>query len=537
MLGLMQDREMMVTSVLEYAATYFGDVEVVSRNIEGSIHRSNYRRTDARARRLAQALARLGIRPGERVGGVSWNHSRYLEAFFGVSGMGAILHTVNPRLFPEQLVYMINHAEDRFLLVDLGCVDIVAGIIEKLETVEGIVVFTDAAHMPEGTLPDALCYEDLLAAEDGDYVWPSFDERSASVICYTSGTTGHPKGVVYSHRSSVIQALAVAGRNATAMSYRDTAFPVVPIYHGNGWSVPYLAPMTGAKLVLPGREMDMKSLHELIVGEGVTMAMAVPTIWLAMLQYLKETDQDLGRLERILTGGTAPPRALMEALARDYGVATTHGWGMTETSAGTTMSMPDPGLEGDAALDARLNQGKPVYGAEMRLTGDDGQPLAWDGRSAGELLVRGYWVSSAYYRRDDVAALDGEGWLRTGDMAVIDEGGSMRLTDRLKDVIKSGGEWISSIDLENAAVGHPDVAEAAVIAIPHPKWQERPMLVAVPTPDAQVTAEDLRDWLAGRVAKWWLPDEVRFADELPHTGTGKVDKVALRQRFAAETGA
>jgi fatty-acyl-CoA synthase len=267
------------------------------------------------------------------------------------------------------------------------------------------------------------------------------------------------------------------------------------------------------------------------------MAMAVPTIWLAMLQYLKETDQDLGRLERILTGGTAPPRALMEALARDYGVATTHGWGMTETSAGTTMSMPDPGLEGDAALDARLNQGKPVYGAEMRLTGDDGQPLAWDGRSAGELLVRGYWVSSAYYRRDDVAALDGEGWLRTGDMAVIDQSGTMRLTDRLKDVIKSGGEWISSIDLENAAVGHPDVAEAAVIAIPHPKWQERPMLVAVPTPDAQVTAEDLRDWLAGRVAKWWLPDEVRFADELPHTGTGKVDKVALRQRFAAETGA
>jgi acyl-CoA synthetase (AMP-forming)/AMP-acid ligase II len=534
--GLMQKSPLMVTSMLAHGATYFPDVEVVSRTIEGPIHRYGYAEAERRSKRLAKALGRLGIEAGDRVGGTAWNHYRYFEAFFGVSGTGAVLHTVNPRLFPEQMAYVINHAGDRVMMVDIDCAGAIHDIRDQLKAVETYIILTDRENMPADVLPGALCYEDLLDAEDDGFDWPAFDENAASVVCYTSGTTGNPKGVVYSHRSSVLQAYACSMVDAFAIGSADTIMPVVPLFHGNAWSTPYVAPMCGAKYVLPGRDMDMARLHSLIVDEGVTISMAVPTIWIGMLQYLRETGQEIGRLNRIGSGGSAPPRAMMEGFETEHGVSMLHAWGMTETQAASTFTAVPPGVEGEQAMAIRSRQGRPIYGIELRVTDEDGAPLPWDGAAVGDIKARGHWVSSAYYGRDDVSAVDDEGWLITGDVGVIEPDGSLRLTDRSKDVIKSGGEWISSIDLENTAVGHPDLVEAAVIGVPDPRWQERPMLIAVPAPGSSVTAEEIKTWLAERVAKWWIPEKVVFTDELPFTGTGKINKMALREKFIEPEG-
>ncbi len=532
MRGLMQQHRLTITSVIDYAETVYGDVEVVSRTIEGPLHRYGYRDCARRARQFAHALERLGIKSGDRVGGASWNHYRYLETFFGAAGVGAILHTINPRLFAEQLVYTVNHAQDRFIVTDAACLPIFETVQDQLETVEGFIVLAAAADIPATGLSNIYCYDELLEGADEAFPWADVDEWDGSGLCYTSGTTGDPKGILYSHRSSVLNALGFTTPNGVGIGFNDTLMPIVPFFHGNGWGVPFAAPMAGAKLVLPGREMEMNKLHELIVGEDVTIALAVPTVWLSMLEHLRATGANLGRLGRIVTGGAAPPRAMIEELEAQYGVTTSHAWGMTETSAAVTYSHPPDGVDDEAALDVRSTQGRPVYGVQIKVVDEDGRPLPWDGSSAGELKASGYWIASEYYKASDKPAVDADGWLITGDIGFIGEDGNLRLTDRAKDVIKSGGEWISSIDLENAAAGHPDIVEAAVIAVPHERWQERPFLIAVRRQGSEVTAADVLAWLAERVAKWWLPEDVAFTSEIPHTGTGKIDKVALRKQFA-----
>ncbi len=531
--ALMQPHKLTIGSVLDYAANVYGDVEVVSRTIEGPIHRYGYRDCARRARQFAHALERLGVRAGDRIGGASWNHYRYLETFYGVAGVGGILHTINPRLFAEQLVYTVNHAEDRFIVTDTACLEIFEAVSDQFTSVEGYIVLADADDMPDTELANVHCYEDLLADADPDFPWADVDEWDASALCYTSGTTGDPKGVLYGHRSAVLNAYGFNSPNGAGIGSRDVIMPAVPFFHGNGWGIPFAAPMAGAKLVLPGRDMEMDKLHELLVGEGVTLALAVPTVWLGMLEHLRQSGAGIGNLKRVVTGGAAPPRAMMAAYEEEYGVTISHAWGMTETSAGATFSHVPDGVEGEAALDIRSTQGRPVYGIEINVTDESGTDLPWDGKSPGDLKASGYWVASAYYKAPDKPAVDDDGWLITGDIGVIEPDGNLRLTDRAKDVIKSGGEWISSMDLENAAMGHPEIAEAAVIAVPHERWQERPFLIAVRRGGSEVAGEDVLAWLSERVAKWWLPEDVSFVDEIPHTGTGKIDKVSLRQRFAS----
>ena len=533
MRGLMQQRQLTISSVIDYATQVFGDVEVVSRTIEGTIHRYTYKDCARRARQFAHALSRLGIKPGDRIGGASWNHYRYLETFFGVIGNGAILHTLNPRLFAEQLAYTVNHAEDRYIIADAACLPIFEDCRDLLKTVEGFIVLSDAAGMPATKLQNVYCYDDLIGDADASFPWAEVDEWDGSTLCYTSGTTGDPKGVLYSHRSCVLSAYAFNMPNAVGAGFKDAIMPVVPFFHGNGWSVPFAGPMAGAKLVLPGRDMEMAKLHQLIVDEDVTVALAVPTIWLSMLEHLKQSGTDLGRLSKIVTGGAAPPRSMIAEYEAAYGVTISHAWGMTETSAATTFSHPPNGIDAEAALDVRVTQGRPVYGAEICVVDEADRPIAPETDTPGELRARGYWVASAYYKAPDKPAVDANGWLVTGDIGVIGTDGNLRLTDRAKDVIKSGGEWISSMDLENAAAGHPEIVEAAVIAVPHERWQERPFLIAVRRQGSEVTAEDILAWLSERVAKWWLPEDVAFTNEIPHTGTGKIDKVALRKQFAA----
>ena len=536
MRGLIQERPLLLSDLVTHAATYHGAVEIVSRTVEGPIHRYSNAKMAARARRLASAIARRGVAPGEMLGSLAWNHYRHLEVFHAVPGAGRVLHTANPRLFPEQIAYAVNHAGERWLFFDLACLELVQGMAAKLKAVETYVALTDRQHMPAASgLAGLVCYEELLEEGDPDYAWPGFDEQQASTLCYTSGTTGEPKGALYSHRGTVLQAWAICGAGAAGFAADDCILPLAPLYHCNAWSAAYAAALTGAKLVLPGRAHDPAALHELIVAEGVTVALAVPTVWLAMLAWLKETGNDLGQLRRILSGGSAVPLSLMQRLERDYGVASIHAWGMTETTAAATYARPRKGAPPEEADAVRRRQGVPLYGSELRIVDDAGRELPWDGEAVGHLRSRGHWIASAYFRREDQPLLDAEGWMPTGDVASIDAAGSIEITDRSKDLVKSGGEWISSIQLENAAVAHPGVAEAAVIAVPHPKWLERPLLIVVRVKGAQVGAEELRDFLAKRVAKWWLPDEVVFVDELPHTATGKIQKTALRARFARQS--
>ena len=534
MLGLMMNKPLLISSLIEHAAKYHGVTEIVSRTVEGPIHRYTYAEARTRAKKLAQAPKRLGVGDGDRVATLAWNGYRHYELYYGVSGMGAVCHMINPRLFESQIAYIVNHAEDRLVFVDLTFVALLEKIAPQAKSVKGYVVMTDAAHMPETSLPSVMCYEDLIAAEDGDYDWPEFDENTASSMCYSSGTTGNPKGVLYSHRSTVLHAWASATPDMLGLAAADTVLPVVPMFHVNAWGLPYSSTLVGAKLVFPGLKMDGESLHELIATEGVTMSAGVPTVWLGLLDYLERTGKRVDGFERCVIGGSATPRAMSEKFEEKYGVRVLHAWGMTEMSPLGTVNHPKHGMEDETAeerYDRQIKQGRPCYGVDMKIVGDGNTPLPEDGKAFGELKVRGYWVCSQYYRGEGTSH-DSDGWFATGDVATIDGDGYMHVTDRSKDVIKSGGEWISSIELENIAVGHPGVFEAAVVGVPHPKWDERPLLVVVRAEGSKVEAEELLSYYAGKVAKWWIPDDVAFVEELPHTATGKLLKMDLRDRFA-----
>ena len=526
------DMPLLISSFIEHAAENHGDTEVVAREIEGDLHRYTYREAHRRMKRLARALLRLGVTPGTPVGTLAWNTHRHFEMFFGVPGIQAVLHTINPRLFAEQLVYIINHAEDRLLFVDAATLPIVEAFADRLPQVRHLVVLAARERMP-----GLLCYEELLAAEDdADWDWPVFDERSASTLCFTSGTTGNPKGVVYSHRAAVLQTMMGASFDffpGHASGQLEVMMPMAPMFHGNAWNIPFLAPFTGSKLVLPGRNYEPERLWELFDGERVSLTAGVPSFWLILIDWMERNDRRLPHLRQTLSSGTAPPRSMIEKLARDYGVDYTQTWGMTEALMATSASLK-PGsdsLSFDEKIDRHLVSGRCVPGVRMKVVDDDGHTLPRDGTSVGHLRVRGPWIASEYLKAGPGSATDAEGWLVTGDMAVIDADGHVSLTDRSKDVIKSGGEWISSVQLENAALGHPAVLQAAVVAIAHPKWQERPLLLVMCKAGASVSAAEMMAFLSDKVARWWLPDAIEFVDHLPMTATGKVHKLTLRQTY------
>ncbi len=534
MLGLMQDWPLLCHRVIDHAARSHGSREVVSRSVEGPIHRTTYAELRARSLRLAQALERDGMRLGDRIGTLAWNTWRHLEAWYGITGIGAIYHTLNPRLFPEQLAYIVNHAEDRMIFVDLTFVPLLEKLAPKLRTLEKVVVLTDGAHMPETSLPGAVAYEDYIAGCDGDFRWASFDENTAAGMCYTSGTTGNPKGVLYSHRSNILHSLVANTGDMLGLKSADVVLPVVPLFHANGWSLAFSTPMTGAKMVMPGPRMDGEGLYELLEAEKVTCSAAVPTVWLMLLQYLEESGKDLPHLERVVIGGSACPRVIIEKFKKNYGVEVMHAWGMTEMSPlGTVCSLKPEyaDLPDEERFRIQEKQGHAPFGVEMKITGDDGAERPWDGKTFGRLKVRGPAVAKAYFKGEGGEILDEDGYFDTGDVATIDPAGYMQITDRAKDVIKSGGEWISSIDLENVAVGHPDVSEAAVIGVAHERWGERPLLVIVPKQGKRLAREDVLGYLQDKVARFWMPDDVVFVEEIPHTATGKIQKMTLRERF------
>jgi len=534
MLGLMQDWPLLLHRIIDHAANFHGERKVISRSIEGPIHTTDYRQVRARALKVSQRLSKDGIKLGDRVATLAWNTWRHLEAWYGIVGIGAIYHTVNPRLFPDQVVWIINHAEDRVMMTDLTFVPFLEKIADQLPTIERYILLTDAMHMPKTTLKNAVAYEDWIAEVDGDFKWVSLDENTAAGMCYTSGTTGHPKGVLYSHRSNVLHAYIAALPDSKGICSRDVVMPVVPMFHANCWSLAFSTPMVGATMVMPGAKMDGASIYELLDTFKVSFTAAVPTVWLMLLQDLEKTGRRLPHLKRVVIGGSACPRAMTKTFQEKYGVEVVHAWGMTEMSplgSLCTMKPEYASLEGDAKLNVQMKQGHPPFGVEMKITDDAGRDLPWDGKTFGRLKVRGPAVAKAYYKGEGSEAFDKDGWFDTGDVATMDQYGYMQITDRAKDVIKSGGEWISSIDVENLAVGHPKVAEAAVIGISHPKWDERPLLVIVLKKGETVTKEELLEFMQGKIAKWWMPDDVVFVEEIPHTATGKIQKITLRQRF------
>jgi acyl-CoA synthetase (AMP-forming)/AMP-acid ligase II len=537
MLGLMQDFPLLVHRVLDHAARWHGETEIVSRSVEGPIHRTTYSEINGRARALASVAARrLGVGQGTIVATMAWNTWRHLEIWYGIMGLGAVVHTLNPRLFADQLDYIINHAGDQWIFVDLSFVGLFEKLQDRLPRVKGFVVMTDAAHMPAATtLRNPVCYEELLAQGDAGFAWPQFDENTACGLCYTSGTTGNPKGVVYSHRSNVLHALMVSLPDVKAISSRDAVMPVVPMFHANAWSLAFSCPMNGAKMVMPGPKLDGASVYELLTSERVTLSSAVPTVWMMLLQHL-ETNPDLHLpdLKRLFIGGSACPEVIIKFFGERYGVDVIHGWGMTEMSpigSAATPTAATAALAEDGWWPIKLKQGRAPFMVDMKITDDAGQSLPHDGKTFGCLKVKGPAVARSYFRDEGTQAFDADGWFDTGDVATIDPYGFMHITDRSKDVIKSGGEWISSIELENIAIGCAGVLEAAAIGLPHPKWDERPLLVIVRKAGAQTCKADIMAYMQGRIAKWWLPDDVVFVDEIPHTATGKISKLALRERF------
>jgi len=539
MQGLMMDMPLLVSNLLRHAARHFPDVEIVSRRVEGDLHRYSYRDCHDRSARLADAFTKRGVHVGDRIATLAWNGYRHMEIYYAAAGLGGVVHTINPRLHPEQIAWIVNHANDAYLAFDLTFAPIVEAIAGHCPNVKGWIAMCARDRMPATTkVPNLLCYEELLAEGAEGYVWPELDERSACGLCYTSGTTGNPKGALYSHRSTVLHAYAAALPDAMGASARDSILPVVPMFHVNAWGLPYTAPLVGAKLVFPGPALDGKSIYELFESEKVTYSAGVPTVWLGLLQHVSANNLKFSTFRRTVIGGSACPPAMIRAFQEQYGVDVIHAWGMTEMSPlGTLSRLQNKHLDlpKEAQQKVLEKQGHVIFGVDMKIVDDEGEELAWDGKAYGNLLVRGPWVVREYFRGEggDPLAYDveGRGWFPTGDVATIDADGYMQITDRSKDVIKSGGEWISSIDLENLAIAHPAVAQAAVIGIAHPKWDERPLLVVVKKPGAEVTKDELIRFYEGKIAKWWTPDDVQFVDAIPLGATGKILKTKLRETF------
>jgi len=532
MQGLMMNRPLMISALLKHASQNHSDTEIVSRLPVGGTHRYTYHDADHRSRQLVRALLSLGAKAEDRIGTLAWNTHRHFEIYYAVSGMAAICHTINPRLFPEQISYIVNHADDRFIFFDVNFASLVEALVPLCPDVKGWVAMCSRDEMPAVKATNLHCYEDLLAAQSDDYEWPEFDENTASSLCYTSGTTGNPKGVLYSHRSTVLHAFGSSLPDGLGGSARECILPVVPMFHVNAWGLPYAAALTGAKLVMPGPHLDGASLYSLFESEGVTMSAGVPTIWLGLLQYLQANKLKLSTVKRLVIGGSAAPPAMIRAFDEQFDITVLHAWGMTEMSPlGTvnTYKHKHLALSAEERDRIRLKQGRSIFGVEMKIVDGNGDTLPNDGKAFGDLLVRGPWITSGYYKSEGGDLRNG--WFPTGDVATIDPDGYMQITDRSKDVIKSGGEWISSIDLENIAVAHPAVTEAAVIGAPHPKWDERPLLVVIKKADQEVSREELIAFYQGKVAKWWIPDDVIFVDDLPHTATGKLSKLQLRERL------
>jgi 3-(methylthio)propionyl---CoA ligase len=539
MQGLMMDMPLLVSNLLRHAARHFPDVEIVSRRVEGDIHRYNYRDCHDRAARLADAFTKRGVHVGDRIATLAWNGYRHMEIYYAAAGLGGVVHTINPRLHPEQIAWIVNHANDAYLAFDLTFVPIVEAIAAHCPNVKGWIAMCARDRMPAPTkIPNLLCYEELLAEGADGYVWPELDERSACGLCYTSGTTGNPKGALYSHRSTVLHAYAAALPDAMGASARDSILPVVPMFHVNAWGLPYTAPLVGAKLVFPGPALDGKSIYELFEAEKVTYSAGVPTVWLGLLQHVSSNKLEFSTFRRTVIGGSACPPAMIRAFQEQYGVDVIHAWGMTEMSPlGTLSRLQNKHLDLPKEAQQKIleKQGHVIFGVDMKIVDDAGTELPWDGKAYGNLLVRGPWVVKEYFKGEGGDPLtydsEGRGWFPTGDVATIDADGYMQITDRSKDVIKSGGEWISSIDLENLAIAHPAVAQAAVIGIAHPKWDERPLLVVVKKPGAEVTKDELIAFYEGKIAKWWTPDDVQFIEAIPLGATGKILKTKLRETF------
>lgn len=535
MLADMQNGPLLVSHLLEHAARVYPQQRIISRTVQGERHEYTYQQAHQRSKQLAMALQDLGVRRGDVVATLAWNTYRHFECWYGISGMGAILHTINPRLFAEQLSYIVNHAADSYIITDLTFVPLLEALAPQLKTVKGYIVMCAADEMPGAKLPNMLCYETLLAAQSGDYNWPEFEENSACSLCYTSGTTGNPKGVLYSHRSSVLHSFAVCARSGMGLDASETVLPIVPMFHANAWGLVYACAMAGCRIVLPGPHLDGASICSLINDEQVDFTAAVPTVWSMLLAYMESSGKRIDCLQSVIIGGSAVPAAMIESFEQKYGVEVWQAWGMTELSPLGSINKPLRGqrdLPYAEQLAIKVKQGRAVFGVEMKIVGPDNRALPHDGKAFGRLMVRGPWVVERYFRATEPAT-DCDGWFDTGDVATIDALGNMQITDRSKDVIKSGGEWISSIDLENAAVGHADIREAAVIGMYHPKWDERPLLIVVlREPQKPFNKASLQAYLETKVAKWWLPDAIEVITEIPHTATGKINKVALREQFA-----
>ncbi len=535
MRGLMQEWPLLVHTFIDHAKIHHGEREIVTRRVEGDIHSTNYSEIHSRSKKFAKALKELGVKKGDVVGTLAWNTNRHLESWYGITGLGAIYHTLNPRLFAEQLDYIINHADNKFIISDVSFVEILENLQDKISNVQGFIFLCEKADLPESKLKNVYSYEELVSSQDDNFEWVKLEENDACGLCYTSGTTGNPKGVLYSHRSNVLHTLVANSADAMGIKSTDVVMPVVPMFHANAWGLSFSAPMSGCKVVMPGMNMDGESIYELLNDHKVTFTAAVPTVWLMLLQYLEANDLKLPYLERVAIGGSAVPRVMLEKFEKNYDVSVMHAWGMTEMSPLGTIGAFKSGMEElsfDEKMDIKLKQGRASYMVEMKITDDDGNELPWNGNDFGHLLVRGPFIASKYMKGEGGQILDNQGFFDTGDVATIDELGFMQITDRSKDVIKSGGEWISSIELENIAVGHPDIAEAAVIGIFHPKWDERPLLICVPAEGKEPKKDNVLEYLQDKLAKWWLPDDVVFVEEIPHTATGKIQKLTLREQFA-----